>query len=168
MRQRRRQNGFTLVELVLVLLVLAVCAAIAAPSLSGFTRGRALPNAAQELMTSCNWCRVKALSDGVEYRLNFDKAAGKWWATKDDGSGANFVDCTEELGKEYLVPEGVTITSVDFRTLPDNVNDQSLFIAFRPAGRTDVATITLNYGDRGAYVVCDTPSGLFHITESKP
>jgi prepilin-type N-terminal cleavage/methylation domain-containing protein len=168
MRQRLGQPGFTLVELVLVLLVIAVCAAIAAPSLSGFARGRALPNASQDLVTTTNWCRVKSLGDGVEYRLNFDKAAGKWWVTKDDGTGSNFVDCTESLGTEYIVPEGVSISSVEFKTLPENVDDQTIFISFRPGGRTDVATITLAYNEHYAYVACETPSGMFHITENKP
>ena len=52
MRRNMHNLGFTLMELVLVLAVIAICAAIAAPTLRGFAKGRLLPNTATELVTT--------------------------------------------------------------------------------------------------------------------
>jgi general secretion pathway protein G len=163
MRRPFGKDGFTLMELVLVLAVIAICAAIAAPTLSGFARGRALPNAATELVTTARWCRMKALSDGVEYRLNLDARAGTWWVTKDDGTGTNFVDVTEELGRAYTLPDGVAILDITFETAPDAQTDAGTFIYFKPGGRTEVASVTLTYGTMVTVVLCDSPLGSFRI-----
>ena len=113
MRQKTHNLGFTLMELVLVLAVIAICAAIAAPNLRGFAKGRLLPNTATALVTTARWCRVQALSEGTEYRLNFDTMGGKWWVTKADDTGVTFANVTEEFGREYTVPEGITIQNID-------------------------------------------------------
>ena len=165
MCQRSRHPGFTLIELVLVLMIIAICAAIAAPTLSGFARGRALPNASIELVTTARWCRVKALSDGLQYRLNFDTTAGKWWVTKDDGNTA-FADVTEDMGREYIVPEGVVIANIEFQTAPDARSDAGTYISFFPGGKTEVAKVTLTYEDHSAIIECDTPLGSYHVVEA--
>ena len=158
-----RQFGFTLIELVMVMLVLAVCAAIAAPHLSGFVKGRGLPNAATDLVTTARWCRVQALSDGVEYRLNIDRMGGKWWVTKADDSAANFTNTTQELGQERTVPDGVRIADMQIQTL--QAQGDVPYISFRAGGRTDVARITLANDSTSIVVACDTPLGSFHIVE---
>ena len=164
MRRSSHNFGFTLMELVLVLVVIAICAAISAPNLRGFARGRTLPNTATALMTTARWCRVQALSDGVEYRLNLDAAASKWWVTKDDGTGANFTDVTDDLGREYAMPEGVTISDITFQgQMP--AADVGTYISFRPGGKTDAAKITLSSGDFTVVVGCDTPLGSYRVLE---
>ena len=164
MRRPVRQLGFTLIELVLVLLIIAVCASIAAPTLSGFARARALPNTATDLVTTARWCRVQSLSDGVEYRLNLDKQGGKWWVTKDDGTGSNFTSVSPELGQERPLPEGVAIANIEFQTLP--AQGDVPYVSFRPGGKTDVARITLSYQSQSVVVACDTPLGSFHVVET--
>jgi Tfp pilus assembly protein FimT len=151
-------------ELVLVLVVIAICAAIAAPNLRGFAHGRKLPNTATALMTTARWCRVQALSDGVEYRLNLDASANKWWVTMDDGTGTNFTDVTDDLGREYAIPEGVTISDITFQSqMP--ASDAGIFISFRPGGKTDAAKITLSSDNFTIAVGCDTPLGSYRVME---
>jgi len=164
MRRSSHNFGFTLMELVLVLVVIAICAAIVAPNLRGFAHGRTLPNTATALMTTARWCRVQALSDGLEYRLNLDTSAGKWWVTKDDGTGANFTGVADDLGREYTMPEGVTISDISFQSQMA-ASDAGTFISFRPGGRTDVAHITLSSDNFTVAVACDTPLGSYHVVE---
>ena len=164
MRRSSHNFGFTLMELVLVLVVIAICAAIAAPNLRGFARGRTLPNSAMALMTSARWCRQQALSDGLEYRLNLDASAGKWWVTKDDGSGTVFNPVPDDLGREYTLPTGVIISDITFQSeIP--ASDAGTFISFGPGGKTDVAKITLASDNLTIAVGCDTPLSSYHVVE---
>src|ERR1044072_7520429 len=111
MTTRFNKSGFTLMELVLVLVVLSVCTLIAAPSLRGFTRSRRLPNAAQEMMNIARWCRVQAITEGTTYRLNLDEEKGRYWITKDDGTG-NYVQVSDPfIQNETKLPEGIQMTS---------------------------------------------------------
>ncbi len=161
MPRRSNNSGFTLIELVLVMLILATCAAIAAPSLSGFTRGRRLPNTAQEFVTTARWCRAQAVSDGITYRLNLDMGVGRWWVTKDDGTGTNFVTPTDQLMKiDYTVPDGIVM----FTNLKPSPTDGLIYISFDPGGKCDVTTVHFS-SDNGAYVdvLCDTSLSSYHI-----
>jgi prepilin-type N-terminal cleavage/methylation domain-containing protein len=164
MQRNRHKKGFTLMELVLVLTVIAICAAIAAPNLRGFAKGRMLPNTATALVSAARWCRVQALSEGVEYRLNFDTNNGKWWATKADDTGTNFVNVDDDYGREFTVPEGIAIESVAFPS-ESQASNQGVFIAFRAGGKTDPATITLASESNNVKVTCESPLGSFHIVK---
>ncbi|HEY4328156.1 MAG TPA: prepilin-type N-terminal cleavage/methylation domain-containing protein [Phycisphaerae bacterium] len=156
------QRGFTLVELLLVLLIIAVVAAIAAPTLSGFTRGRVLPNTAGNLVTTARWCRNAAISDSIAYRLNIDIGQRKWWVTKDDGTG-NFVQVPEEYGKEVILPDGIDFQGVVFQSQAPDTDGS--YITFDPGGKTEAAIITLGSDGRTMEVACDTPLGTFHIVQ---
>ena len=52
MNRPTHKAGFTLIELLLVMLIIAIATAIMAPSFSGFSRGRRLPNTALDLVTT--------------------------------------------------------------------------------------------------------------------
>src|SRR5947207_6133930 len=67
----RHRRGFTLLELVVVMLILTVMLAMVAPSLSGFGRGRQAEQAAANILALSRWAREQAISDGRVYRLNF-------------------------------------------------------------------------------------------------
>ena len=156
---RRHNLGFTLIELVLVLMVLALIATMAAPMLSGFVRSQRMPNAAQELATTARWCRVQAISEGITYRLNFDVDGGRWWVTKDDGTGTNFVPVTTAfMSDPYVLPEGVALST----DIPADT-DGKRFISFDAGGRSDVAKIALTCQGVEVDVTCDTPRSGYHV-----
>jgi type II secretion system protein H len=70
--------GFTLVELVLVMALLAVITAIAAPSLSGTLRQRQLADEARRILACTEYARDEALSQGVPIVLWMDPATGRF------------------------------------------------------------------------------------------
>jgi type II secretion system protein H len=78
-------RGFTLIELILVMAVLAVALAVAAPALSRFFKGRSLDSEARRFMSLTRQAQSRAVSEGVPmvlwlelkqrlYGLNADKS----------------------------------------------------------------------------------------------
>src|SRR2546428_10956970 len=64
------RRGFTLLELIVVMLVLSVLFAMVAPSLSGFGAGRAAEQTASQIVTLSRWAREQAITEGRSYRLH--------------------------------------------------------------------------------------------------
>jgi prepilin-type N-terminal cleavage/methylation domain-containing protein len=156
--RRQVRRGFTLMELVLVLMIIAISAMIAAPKIGNFAKGRSLPNTALDLATTARWCRVMALNDGVEYRLNFDADAGSYWVSKDDGSGENFTVVTREIGSEVTMPDGIVMSCTD---VP--VREDGTYLTFSPGGQKDLAVITLQSDGRTLEVMCETPTSPYRV-----
>jgi prepilin-type N-terminal cleavage/methylation domain-containing protein len=68
----RGQTAFTLIELILVLALLAICALFVASSLGGFFRGRNLNFEARRMLTLAQYGQSRAVSEGVPVILWID------------------------------------------------------------------------------------------------
>src|SRR5437868_4236072 len=115
-------RGFTLIEFIVVLVLIAVVIAIGLPKLNFFGRSRDIGNAANQVLALARYARTQSVSKAVSYRLNFDATQRSWWLTVQNGPGyENFLQSnqealpagntydavTEEHGKVFLAPEGV-------------------------------------------------------------
>ena len=127
LRRKRGAGGFTLLELVLVMLVLTVVLAMVAPSLSGFGAGRDAEYAGAQLMTLSRWAREQAISEGRVYRLNFDPSKQVYWVT--GRVGGTFQPVQDEFGSDKYLPDGVEMAW----TAPQE--NGAYVIDFDPSGR---------------------------------
>jgi len=73
MRDSQRAPGFTLVELILVMGLLAIVAALSAPLLSNSLRQRNLDDEATRLLAMTEYARDEAASQGIPMVLTFDE-----------------------------------------------------------------------------------------------
>jgi type II secretion system protein H len=80
-------KGFTLIELIVVMIILAIVSAVVVPSLTSFRIGRANNNTAMQLVGLAQYARTQAVAEGRTYRLNFDLAQGQFWLTAADDTG---------------------------------------------------------------------------------
>ena len=67
-----RKGGFTLIELILVMALLTVVMALAAPQLSGFFKGRSLDSEARRFVSLTRYAQSRAVSEGAPMVLWID------------------------------------------------------------------------------------------------
>src|SRR4051812_29637970 len=85
----RRRRAFSLLELILVMLILAIIVAMIVPEMSNFGRNRRAGDCAGQIVAVAHWARTRAIADGVPYRLNVDPQQGTYWLTMQQPSGAD-------------------------------------------------------------------------------
>ncbi len=78
-------RAFTLVELLVVLVLIAVICALAAPSLSHFFRGRTQESEVKRFLALTHYGQSRAVSEGVPMLLWIDPKAGTYGLQQETG-----------------------------------------------------------------------------------
>jgi general secretion pathway protein H len=129
---RSRARGFTLFELVIVLLIMAVASAVAAPAITSGWRAREVRSAARQLSGVMRGLRERAVRRGVEQELVLDR----------DGQTLRWTG-----GNELMLPGDASVTGVrgGWRDA-----DGSIHVVFYPnGGTTGVALLIAGADDDG-------------------
>ena len=77
-------NGFTLIEVMLVLALIAILSSIAMPSLRGFAASTRLKSTAHAIRDMLNFARDMAITERAAYLVMFDLAANRYWLASSD------------------------------------------------------------------------------------
>lgn len=78
-RPSQPQNGFTVTELLLVLVIIGVLSAISMPALKGFAATRRLKSSAYMLRSLLMFARDMAITDRTTYLVVFNLDNGQYW-----------------------------------------------------------------------------------------
>lgn len=139
-----RAAGFTLLELVVVLAIVALAAGIALPRLKGPPERLRLQAAAGEIGQRLRSVRAAAIASGSEQTLTFDSRARSFWTSLDPrprsiGAGIDVA----------VAGPAIEQPSADHRA-----------IRFRPDGSASDAQVTLRLGALAADVTVEWISGV--------
>lgn len=89
-----RQPGFTIIEMMVVIAILAILVALAAPAMSDFIEKRRLIGAAEELYSQLQFARSEAIKQSTNMRVNVN--GGAWCLGITDAAAD--CDCTAAAG----------------------------------------------------------------------
>ena len=158
-KQYHTNQGFTLLELILVMVILSTVLAMAAPSLQGFFGSRKTHDEASRILALTQFARSQAISEGIIYRLNFNTRECTYWLTSQQ-SGA-FEELKTEFGQVFIFPNDINAELEEVEK-----EDDEMFLAFTPQGTVTAGTIRL-IDRRGLAleVTCPTVTESFSIVE---
>ena len=175
---RRRAAGFTLIELILVMVILAIISAVVVPTLWAFAEGRRAGDAAATIVAMANYARAQAAAEGTIYRINFDPRSDQVWLTEQK-EGVFVAPTSSDYATPVTLPAGVRMdVQVTPATVavpiarPDVV--QSTDVTPPPFGQppgTPNTLVSVAHDGTGSYVEVQ-PGGrtdpcLIHITDSQ-
>jgi len=117
------RRGFTTLELLVVISILLILAAISLPNLSGWARNQRLKGVTRDLMSHFQFARLEAIKRSTTIALAFNPGAGEvgnYTVFVDDGAGGgtpgNLIqdNAAETTLRRAIMPFGVTLTSTTF------------------------------------------------------
>ena len=155
---RRNKPGFTLIELVMVLVVVAAALAVAAPSLGGWRRGQRLQSAGDEFLAVARHGRALAVANAQVHRLYVDANNGTYWLMAQEGQ--EFVNLGTGMGRVFALPEGCSIAMSAAATTTGTGQLPLESVDFYPSGRMTPPANVVITGESGDVYAFETPSAV--------
>jgi len=148
---RSRRGGFTLIELILVMVVIFTLATIVAPRFSDSFPSLQVRTSAERLFAWARKARTDAALTGCRQRLLMDSSKKKFWIEvearplKEPGTFRKLSGAWEEV----QLPDEILFELIDGAET-DPQDGARRYIEFRPDGTSTEATVTLSNenGDR--------------------
>jgi prepilin-type N-terminal cleavage/methylation domain-containing protein len=138
--KKSRNSGFTMLELLLVLVLITLVLAVVYPSLSRGSSAIRLRAAGRDIMNTFRYARDKAVTEQIGIKVAVDREKQKLILTNYLGDGA----------RTYIMPGDIRIQHI---ALGGNeiVQDSGMIVRFLPNGSCDSAEVLLQ-NDKGAWL----------------
>ena len=110
----RNKSGFTLIELITVVAIVAALTAVAIPNYIGWLPGHRLRSALDDINTGLQLAKLQAVRENAGVVIRFDTANESAVIFLDDGGATGTADDRqlngdERVYKRILMPEGIDI-----------------------------------------------------------
>jgi Tfp pilus assembly protein FimT len=145
-----RQDGFTLVELAVILLIIVACVTVVFPKFSNalFEQQR-LKSSVNKIASIAEYARQRAVSTQFAHMLNFNIEQGTYWVTAFAPDG-KLIPMADGLSLKGRLPEGIRFSGIEFPDI-SSVSGDVVTVEFSPQGWIEPATV---------YVTCSQGSTM--------
>lgn len=141
---RAGQGGFTLVELIVVMVLLLVIASLVTPRMSSFFHGRALNHEARRMLSLINYAQSRATAEGVPVVFWVDPASSTYGIEIQAG----YID-VDERAVDYTAEPSLSFEMPSTQDVPESeLGDETLglpenmgVIRFTPDGFIDEVSL---------------------------
>ena len=164
-----RNRGFTLIELVIVLILLSLSVALVTPSLSRFSKRVELKTSAQKISGILRYFRSESIQKGKIYQVLFDADLREVRVRALETVGEEGVAKENEEPKfpekRYSLPGGIQMKEV--KTPPPETPSDLPVIEFYPNGGSNGGSILLEMRDqKGFRIKVHFLTGMVEIEEA--
>ena len=114
--KRLDESGFSLIELVVVIAMVAIISAIAIPNMIGWRGERQLRGAVNNLLGNLQLARMQAIREAEIVAISFNEVGGTYSIFFDSKTVGNIgeLDAGERTIRKVTLPTGVTIQAASF------------------------------------------------------
>src|SRR5688572_3345466 len=164
--RRSTRSGFTLVELIVVMVLLLIVASMVAPRMSSFFRGRALSSEARRMLSLINHAQSRAVAEGLPVLLWIDATRSTYGLDIQESHAS-----ADERRIVYTAEPSLTLeTPISGERPVSEAGDENLgmpesmpAIRFNPDGFFDEVSVTrivIRQGTEGALELVPTANRL--------
>ena len=107
----RQLRAFTLIELILVMVIISIALAFAAPTLRGWGQGQKLRNATDQFIAATGYARSQAVTNASMYAVEINSSENTFAVKAVDAMGVR-TDAPGEPGRVTTLPESFKITLI--------------------------------------------------------
>jgi prepilin-type N-terminal cleavage/methylation domain-containing protein len=147
---QKSETGFTLIELMVVIVILGVIATVIAPNIDRISPKYSVRAGAREIASTIEHCRSQSALTGETYSIVYDLDRMQYWVllpVKLDEYGQPSEEDREPIRPPRVLPSGVRIVDV-ITSDNENHSDGEVQIDFSPFGNTGSHIVLLQYEEK--------------------
>jgi prepilin-type N-terminal cleavage/methylation domain-containing protein len=116
----RKNTGFTLMELMVAIAIIAIAASIAIPNIVGWLPTHRLASASRAILSDLQQARLRAVKENTFVTVQFDTGNERYNVFLDNGDGVGGVpgdglqNGTEKIFKSESMPASINLDSTTF------------------------------------------------------
>lgn len=136
----KQAKGFSLIELIIVIAILGIVSAIAAPNFNKYRQNTNLKEAARDLASDISLYRQRAVAENIHYQIVFNQAANNYTVQRETTSGSGaYADLVPAVTKSPSAISGGSVIISDLTHLPNQ------WVTFEPRGTMSAGSLTLQH-----------------------